>query len=137
MADEAIDLAKLVKVYRKIRDKRAADKKVWEAADAALAAQQDEVGNFLLATLNQSNVKSMRTEAGTFTRTEKVIPAGADWGAFHRWIAEDPDRFEFLERRIKSTTVAAFMEENDGALPPGVNVFRQFTIGVRKPNEVE
>jgi hypothetical protein len=38
---------------------------------------------------------------------------------------------EFLESKANKTAVAAYMEAN-GELPPGVNVSRKLTVGVRR-----
>ena len=63
-----------------------------------------------------------------------MIPTGQDWEAFYDWIKEH-DAFDALERRIKRTFVSKYMDDNDGAIPPGVNVFRRYTVEVRKNND--
>lgn len=126
------DMERVVRAYVKIRDKQAEEKKEFEKKHAEWDAKKDELEAFMLDVLNKSNAQSIATNSGTFYKSEKVIPAGADWGAFYRWVAEDPERFEFLERRIKATTVKAYMDENENTPPPGVNVFREYKVGVRR-----
>ena len=46
------------------------------------------------------------------------------------------DGFDLMERRLKATFVKQFMDENNGALPPGVNVHREFEVSVRRPSSV-
>ena len=42
------------------------------------------------------------------------------------------DAFDALERRIKKTFVSEYMENNGGAIPPGVSVYRQYAVRVRR-----
>jgi hypothetical protein len=37
-----------------------------------------------------------------------------------------------LERRFKKTFVKDYRESNEGAIPPGVSVMREFTVRVRR-----
>ena len=106
-------------------------RKAYEAEEAKLKGDLEEITNFMLTCLNDGGMESVKTTEGTFFRKEKVIPQGADWDAFYKWVAKN-DAFDALERRIKSTFITDYMKEHDGALPPGVNVFRQWTVGVRK-----
>lgn len=126
-----MDTAKLVKVFIKMRDKRAELKKAFDAEDIRIKGQQEEVGNVLLGFLNDNMMDSVRTSSGTFFRKEKVVPNGSDWDAFFAWVKEH-DAFDAFERRIKGTFVKQFMEENAGALPPGVSIHRTFEASVRR-----
>ena len=127
----SVNWEKIVKVYQKIKAEHAEKRKAWEADDASYKAKLEEIENYMLSTLNENGMQSVKTTAGTFYRKEKIIPQGADWDAFYKWVAEN-DAFDALERRIKATFVSQYMEEHDGAIPPGVNVFRQWVVGVRK-----
>jgi hypothetical protein len=126
-----MDINKLVHVYTKIRDKRSEIKRFFEAEDAALKEQLTKLEGVLLKHLNDTNSDSIRTEAGTFYRQQDVTPSASDWSAFYDWIKQN-DAFDALERRVKKTFVTEYMEANDGAIPPGVSVFRQYVVRVRK-----
>lgn len=126
-----MDYNKLVTVYTKIREKRAEIKKAFDTEDGALKKQLEKLEGVLLGQLNATNTDSIRTEAGTFYRQEDITPSGSDWGAFYAWV-KDNDAFDALERRIKKTFVSEYMEANDGAVPPGVSVYRQHVVRVRK-----
>jgi hypothetical protein len=131
--DPAVKLDTVVKVFLKIRTARHDAKKAWEAHDATLEAQQEELENFLLGYTNQTGVDSFRTAYGTVYKTPDIVPSASDWDAFYKWIAEN-DAFDALERRIKKTFISTYMETNKGELPPGVSVFRQMKISVRRSN---
>jgi len=126
-----MDLNKLTKAHLRIREARSKIKKEFDEQDASLKAQQEKLESIMLAHLNETNVGSVRTDSGTFYRQEEITPSGADWDAFYRWITEH-DAFDALERRIKKTFIKEYMEANEGAIPPGVNVYREYVVRVRR-----
>jgi len=126
-----MDMNQLVSVYTKIREKRAQIKKAYDAEDASLKEKLTKLEGVLLGQLNTTNTDAIRTEAGTFYRQEDITPSGADWSAFYDWVKEN-DAFDALERRIKKTFIADYMERHEGAIPPGVSVYRQYVVRVRK-----
>lgn len=129
-----INLDRVVQAFNAIKDARTAKRRAWEAEDVALEQDQDKLKVLMLDMLNQIGGKSIATDHGTIYRTEKVRPSAADWSAVYAWIMEDPDRFELLEKRLKATFVKQFMEDNDGVIPPGVNVHREYEVAVRRAN---
>ena len=130
----ATDTARMVRVHRKMTAAISLLTKDYEEKKAAIKAQQAAIENAMLAFLNTHNVKTANTVDGMFYWQEDITPTGADWEAFYKWVAEN-DAFDFLERRIKKTSIKTYMDANEGALPPGVNLYRERVIRVRKPNE--
>jgi hypothetical protein len=126
-----MDYNKVVGIYLKIRQKRKELKERFEAEDKALKADLTRIENTLLNHLNETNVDSMKTEAGTFYKQEEITPTGSDWEAFYDWVAEN-NAFDALERRIKKTFVSEYMEAHEGGVPPGVSVFREYVVRIRK-----
>lgn len=126
---EQVDMEQLVRVFRRIRDRRKEMKKAFDLQDRDLKARQELVGNNILDFLNRSNQKSAKTADGTAYRKQKVLPSCSDWGSFYAWIAERK-AFHFLHKRITVNAVATYEAEHKGELPPGVNVMRSWTIGV-------
>lgn len=129
--DPGVTIAKVVATYIKIRDKRAENKKEFEAHDQKLKDQMETLSGFLLQTMRASGAESVRTKHGTVFTSIDITPQGQDWDKFYAWVAEN-NAFEALERRIKKTFIATYMEENDGELPPGVGVFRQHSVNIRR-----
>lgn len=130
----AVSMDQLTRAYSAIRDARASRKRLWEEKDKELEDDMRTLRTHMLAFLNKTGAKSIATDAGTVYRSEKVKAAAADWSAVYAWIMDDPDRFEMLEKRLKPTFVSQYMEEHDGAVPPGVNVHREYEVSVRRPN---
>ena len=126
-----MDTEKLVQVYLRIRQKRSELAKQFKDADDDLKKKQSRLETELLRFLQDNKQESVRTAAGTFYRQEDIKPAGSDWDAFYKWVREN-DAFDALERRIKKGFVVDYMEENDGELPPGVSVYREYLVRVRK-----
>lgn len=126
-----MDFDRIVMAYRNLRDAEQMVLREAEAKAKELRAKRDRLEAEMLRILNENNGEGIRTASGTFYRTEDVIPSGADWGAFYSWVKAN-DAFDALERRIKKTFISQYMEDNDGAVPPGVNVFRRFKVNVRK-----
>ena len=119
------------RVFLKMRAARAALKKEYEAADKVIADQQQRVEAAMLGFLNTHKIDAAPTAHGTFFKQLEITPQGADWDKFYAWVIET-NGFDFLERRIKKTSVRDYMNTNKGALPPGVSVFSQYVVRVRR-----
>jgi hypothetical protein len=128
-----MDVERMVKVYLKLREARSELKHKYDEEDGKLKQKQELLEGQFLAFLNSSNVDSFRTSLGTVYKQENMIPTAADWSAIYAWIKKH-DAFEFLERRLKKTEVAAYMEEHEGSPPPGVNVMREYEVRIRRGN---
>ena len=129
-----MDYEKLVTAFRNIRDRKQELNRAHDEVIKDLDEKLERLKGVMLAELNNNNGEGIRTAAGTFFRKLEVIPTGQDWEAFYDWIKEH-DAFDALERRIKRTFISKYMDDNDGAIPPGVNVFRRYTVEVRKNND--
>lgn len=126
-----MDTAKMVKAFVKLRDARTALKREFEDKDNALKSKQELLESQLLKFLNENEMESVKTPHGTFYRQEELTPTGADWDAFYKWIAQN-DAFDALERRIKKTFIKEYMEMHSGGIPPGVSVYREYVVRVRR-----
>ena len=128
-----IPIDRVVQARQAIKDARTVKRHAWEAEDLALEEDQHKLDMLLLNLLNQQGAQSISTEHGTVYRSLKLKPSAADWGAIWDWIVADPARGEIMEKRLKAAFIKQFMEDNDGAIPPGVNIHREYEVAVRKP----
>lgn len=126
-----MDVQKMVKAYIKIRDKRSEIKKAFEEQDKALKEKLELIEAEMLRQMQESGIESVKTAAGTFYRQEEITPTGADWDAFFTWVREN-DAFDALERRIKKGFIKEYMEAHEGGIPPGVSVYREYVVRVRR-----
>jgi hypothetical protein len=128
------DLEKRVRVYRRIRDAKLALSKKFKAEEKVLNEKLELVSNDMLRILNETKQDSARTSDGTVYKQKDILPRATEWLSFYEWI-KLKNGFDFLERRIKKTAVKQYMEDNEGALPPGVAVLETIVIRVRKDGE--
>ncbi len=122
----------LVSAYVRIRDERARILREYEAKDAELKSDIDQIKVFLLSICNDVNANSIKTSQGTVMRKLNERFYCNDWDSFRKFVAEH-DAIELLERRIHQGNFKQFLSshEEDG-LPPGVNVMREYDVTVRK-----
>jgi hypothetical protein len=128
----------LVAVFVYLRDARARANSRANEVDADYKERLEQINAELLRRMSDRKNKGFKTAHGTVYREEDFKPSAADWNTIYRWIAEDEQRIELLEKRLKKDFVKKHMEsnkdENDnlGPPPPGVNVLREFVARVRK-----
>ena len=122
----------LVLAYRKIRDAINEKEEAHKAEIAALKAQQDLVSDALLALCNEQNLDSIRTPAGTVTRTVNTRYWTNDWESMHKFIQEH-DALYLLEQRIHNGNMKQFLGDNPDLHPAGLQADRKYVISVRKP----
>tara|TARA_R100001440_G_scaffold74463_1_gene99984 strand:- start:1901 stop:2293 length:393 start_codon:yes stop_codon:yes gene_type:complete len=125
-----VDLGKLLRVYRKIRTKRADLSAKFKEEDGDLKEQQDTIKQALLKHCEDNGVESVRTPDGLFYRTVKTRYWTSDWGSMHKFIMEH-EIPEFFEKRLNQKHVKEFLEENPDVVPPGLNADSEFVITVR------
>lgn len=126
-----MDAKKMVTAYINIRQKRADIKKKFEEEDKTLKEKLELIEAKMLQQMQEAGIESIKTEAGTFYRQEEITPAGSDWNAFYNWVREH-DAFDALEKRIKKTFIKEYMDAHDGGIPPGVSVYREYVVRVRR-----
>jgi len=122
---------KLVKVYVKIRDKRADLKSEFEKKDEELKEALRVIENELLEVCKDTGAESLRTDYGTVTRRISKRYHTADWQAMYEFI-KDNNALELLEKRIAQSNMSQFLQENPDKLPPGLNVDSRYAVTVRR-----
>lgn len=124
MSDITAD--RLVKAYIKIRDKRA------EIAqqDKELEEKLKLISAQLLEMCKDTGVEALRTEHGTVTRRVDKKYWTSDWDAFFKFMKEHD--VMLVQRRIATTNMAQFLEENPELIPPGLNVESSYAVTIRR-----
>jgi hypothetical protein len=126
-----VPVEKLVKVYLKMRQKRAELSAEFEKQDGTIKEQMDKVKSALLKYCKDQSVESVRTAEGLFYRTTRTNYWTNDWESMGKFIVEHGVP-ELLEKRLHQTNIKQFLEENPELLPPGLNVDSEYTITVRR-----
>ena len=127
---EDVPVDKLVRIYMKMR----MTIQDLDAQIEAIKEQQQEVKNEIKDRMRALGTKSMKTDFGTVSLTEKTRFYTQDWDSFKRFIIEH-DAVDLLEKRIAQANMRTFLEENPALVPPGLNSDTEFDVSVRKPTK--
>ena len=122
----------IVLAYRKIRDAINEKEEAHKEAITGLKAQQDLLAAVLLDLCNEQNLDSIRTPAGTVTRTVSTRYWTNDWESTYEFIKEH-DAMYLLEQRIHNGNMRQFLEDNPDELPVGLQADTKYVVRVRKP----
>ena len=115
-----------------IRDARAELAK----KDKALKAVQDAITQALFVMAKSQGVTGFKAEDCICFQKESKLFSVKDSAAFFGWVLLEAN-VDALHKRVNSDFAAAYMEKNNGALPPGVHLERELKIHVRKSGEKE
>ena len=122
---------KLASVYIKMRDKRKELLAEFEAQDSKIEAQMEMVAEELLKLCKDIGADSIKTQAGTVFRSVRTRYETTDWESMYNFILEH-DIPQVLERRISTTNMKQFLDENPTLMPVGMNVNNRYTVTVRR-----
>ena len=126
-----ISADKLVATYVKIRDKRAEIQREYEKEDSRLKDQLELITSKLLDICRETGVESMRTNAGTVSRSVSTRYWTSDWASMYDFIKEH-DAMGLLEQRIHQGNLKAFLTDNPEEVPKGLNSDSKYTIRVTR-----
>lgn len=131
----AMTVEKKVKLYVKTREAKAALMRQMEAAEAEFKAIMQACEMNLLADADKAGVTGFKTEYGTTYTGETTKISIADDTAFEGFLDALPpgaNRYGFFERRVSSRQVEEYMKLAEGTPPPGLNIFRERVMRIRK-----
>jgi len=127
MDQEEVPLDKLVRIYMKMRAKLSE----LDAQVESIKEQQQLLKNEIKDRMRSVGAKSMKTEYGTVSLTEKTRYYTQDWDSFKRFVIEN-DAVDLLEKRIAQTNMKLFLQENPTLVPPGLNSDTEIDVSIRK-----
>jgi len=127
-----VNVEELVTAYLAVRTERERLLRDYEAADATLKQDLEELEKIMLGVCNEVNADSIKTQHGTVMRKLNERYYCQDWENFYQFVMEN-NAVQLLEKRIHQGNFRQFISEHEGdGLPPGVNVMREYGISVRK-----
>lgn len=132
-----LDVEAQVKLYLKLRAGKSAIKKHLDAVEGQYKLAMETIENHLLAQADKAKVTGFTVNGigTTYTAEEQKISI-ADDNVFLPFVAaQGVDGLGFFERRVSSTHVKEYMKLHDGVPPPGLNIFRERVMRVRKAGE--
>jgi len=133
-ATETVPIDRLVKIYRKIKERIDTLTQEYDTQIETLKAQQDEIKFALKDMMKADGTTSLKTTFGTVSLMTKTRYSTNDWDSFKRFIVEH-DAVDLLEKRVAQTNMGQFLQENPGVVPPGLNSMTEFEIRITKPSK--
>jgi hypothetical protein len=131
MEIDEITLAKLVRVYIKIRTARQELVTKYEDELEKLDVDMNTIKKNLLGYCKERNVESVRTTEGLFYRTVKQRYTTNDWESMGKFVMEN-NIPEVYEKRLNQGNMKIFLEQNPDKFPPGLNVDSEYQITIRR-----
>jgi arsenate reductase-like glutaredoxin family protein len=129
MSDAKAD--KLTLAYIKMRDRRAELLKEYEAEDAKIGEQMQMVEDELRNLFDEVGLESIRTTYGTVYRSVKTQYQVNDWDSMYKFVMEH-NVPQLLQRRVSTTNMKQFLDENPNLMPMGMNIDNRYTVTVRR-----
>lgn len=129
MTDARAD--KLTLAYIKMRDKRAELLKEYETADAKIGEQMQMVEDELRNLFDEVGLESIRTSYGIVYRSVKTQYQVNDWDSMYKFVMEH-NVPQLLQRRVSTTNMKQFLDENPNLMPIGMNIDNRYTVTVRR-----
>lgn len=126
-----MDVDKMVRVYIKMRDAKEAlvakHKEELKVIEDQMAVIETEFKKMSL----ENKVSSFKTNHGTATIVENLKASCSDWEIFGEFIREN-DPLMFLDKRVKLAGIKDFMDAHEGALPPGVSIYKELGLRITR-----
>ena len=129
MSDAKAD--KLTLAYIKMRDKRSEILKAYEAEDAVIQEQMEMVETELKKMCDEIGADSIKTSYGTVYRSVKTQYQVNDWDNMYKFVMEH-NIPQVLFKRISTTNMKQFLDENPNLMPIGMNIDNRYTVTVRR-----
>lgn len=120
----------VISEFVKLRDKRAAMKRLYEEKDFKLKTAMEKIEGWLLNKLNKEEMESFKTAAGTAYTAIETKMSCADWPGFWQFVQQN-GRADMLEKRVSISVIKQF-EEETGNLPPYINKTEERVVRVRR-----
>lgn len=128
-----IKLEELVKTYLTIRNERDNLTRQYEAKDAELIAEMQQIEQVLLSACNEIQAESIKTGSGTIIKSLSEKYVCSDWNNLKEFIIEN-NAVDLLQQRLHQSNFKEFItSRKEEGLPPGISTLREFTITVKKP----
>ena len=132
-SDSAPKLEELVRTYLTIRNAKSSLYSEYTKKSGELEEELKQIGAVLIEECNRIGADSIRTDAGTVTKSIKEEYTCGNWDEFKQFIIQE-NALELLAQKIHQSNFREYMANHGGdGLPPGISSVREFRATVRKP----
>ena len=120
----------LVRGWLKRRAQRDALRHEYEAADAAIKTEMEEIEMILHGSLLENHQQSMGVKGATVYLEKTIKPSCTDWFAYRKFMVEN-DALDGVEKRVSKLFIKDFMEGHNDETPPGIAVLKEQVVRIR------
>lgn len=133
VAPSPVNIEKRIGQYIMVRDAMERLEEKQKVERRPLQQMLDQLGGVLQKFLDENNLESLRTDAGSCYTSVRHTASVQDPDAFMTFVKETQN-FDLLERRANATAVRDYVKDH-GHLPTGVNLNAISSVGVRRPTK--
>jgi hypothetical protein len=128
---------KAMRAYLGLRTQLEQKEAAHKAEVAAIKSQMVDLETWITMKAGEDGLDTIKNdEIGTVYWSTHASATVASRDAFMTFVKEN-DAFELLENRVSKTAVKAYMEANDGLVPPGVNFSTVKVFNLRRAGAKE
>lgn len=129
--DENLDCDACVQTYLTLRETRERTKDRFEKRDATLRTMQRSIEAALGAHIQRGKLTGLNTRFGTVFTSPQSTAKVVDRDAYLSYLREN-NSWELATLGSNKAEVAKFVENNDGTLPPGVDLTTRIAVQIRR-----
>lgn len=122
---------RLIETYIRIRDEVDTRRKALEAELTEMKEEMSVIESALREQLNTAGAESIKAKAGTAFFNKKDYVSLESYDSFLEFVRSN-DAWQFLPRSVVKSAVKEYMDENNGALPPGVSYGVERVVQIRR-----
>lgn len=128
------NIAAIVEKYIEMRDELDAEVDALKEKQAKKRDTMAKMEAAILLFYERHGIDSTGTEKGTAYKSVRTSTKVADWQKLLPFIIKN-EAWNLLEKRVSSSGLEEFLEENDSKMPPGVDRRSEMTLKVRRPTK--
>ena len=127
-----MNIDEAIAAYLKLRNKKESMEAELKQKTDSITKLMTKLEQFLMEECDKQGVDSFKTDSGTAFLKEADYASVEDWDAVLEFI-EKNKAYEFLTKKVNKIPVREYIEENGGALPPGMTYGMRRGLSVRIP----
>ena len=127
-----MNIEEAIGAYLKLRNKKDSLEAELKQKTDSITKTMTKLEQFIMQECDKQGVDSFKTDSGTAFLKEADYASVEDWDAVLEFI-ENTKAYEFLTKKVNKIAVREYIDENGGALPPGMAYGMRRGLTVRIP----
>lgn len=121
----------LITAHQQLKEQKAALKREYEKSVEDIDTTLEKITSALNKIMRDQGVQNIKGEDGLAYYGLKTSASVANWDLFLSWALAN-DRTDLLGHHCSKDAIIAYKEENDDALPPGINWYAEKELRIRR-----